>query len=67
MYVILRTGDDYPRIYVTIGLVFQLPARSAWLLARLSRGPERSVLEYVSTGPERKRSQKPGSAGVVTS
>jgi hypothetical protein len=34
--------------------------------ARLSRGPKRSVLEYESIGPERKRSQNPKSAGVVT-
>ncbi len=48
-------------------LIYQPPARQAWLLARLSRGLERSVGGYVSTGPQRKRSQKPGSAGVVTS
>ncbi len=56
-----------PRLQLTIGLVSQLPARQAWFLARISRGPERSVLAYVSTGPERKRSQKPGSAGVLSS
>jgi len=44
----------------------RLPTRQAWLLARLSRAPERSVLLYVSTGAERKRSQKPRSAGVLT-
>ena len=41
-------------------------ARQARFLAKFSRGLERSVLEYVSTGPQRKRSQGPGSAGVVT-
>src|SRR5260221_4633593 len=43
----------------------QSPAWQAWLLARLSRAPERSVLEYVSTGAQRKRSQKPRSPGVL--
>ena len=62
-----RSGFPPSRLPLTIGLIFQLPARQAWVLARLSRGPERIVLEYVSTGPERKRSQNPGSAGVVTS
>ena len=55
-----------PRLPLPIGLICQLPAREAWVLARLSRGPERSVRGYVSTGPQRKRSQNPGSAGVVT-
>ena len=54
------------RLTLTFSQIFQLPARQAWLLARLSRGPERSVRRYVSTGPQRKRSQKPGSAGVLT-
>jgi hypothetical protein len=55
-----------------VGVARQLPARQAWLLARLSRGPSDrgrlpgTVLEYVSTGPQRKRRQKPGSAGVAT-
>ena len=37
------------------------------VLARLSRAPERSVGVYVSTGAQRKRSQNPKSAGVLTS
>ena len=56
-----------PRLPLTIGLISQLPARQAWLLARLWRGPKRSVRGYVSIGPEPKRSQKPGSAGVLNS
>jgi hypothetical protein len=43
------------------------PARQVWVLARLSRAPERSVQKYVSTGAQRKRSQDPKSAGVLTS
>ena len=42
-------------ILLTIGLISQLPARQARLLARLSRGPELRSRGYVSTGPERKR------------
>src|SRR5438034_10830994 len=42
------------------------PPAKFGVLARLSRGPKRSVLEYVSIGPQRKRSQNPKSAGVVT-
>jgi predicted RND superfamily exporter protein len=65
-----------------VAAVLALPAVLAWLnarrstahppgkfgvLARLSRGPERSVLTYVSTEPQRKRSQDPKSAGVPKS
>jgi hypothetical protein len=67
---LLVTHEKYsppPRLPPTIGLIFQLPARSAWVLARLSRGPELRSRWYVSTGPERKGSQNPGSVGVVTS
>jgi hypothetical protein len=42
------------------------PGRLAWALAKPSRGPERSVLEYVSTGPETRRSQRPKTAAVLT-
>src|SRR5882724_5523289 len=52
---------------LTFSQIFQLPARQAWVLARLSRGPKRSIRGYVSIGPERKRSQNPGSAGAFNS
>src|SRR5207244_9490133 len=48
-----------------LSITSQPPALQAWVFARLSRGPERSVLEYVSTGPQRKRSQNPKSAGLL--
>jgi hypothetical protein len=40
------------------------PGCQVWPLAKPSRGPERSVLEYVSTGPEARRSQRAKSATV---
>ena len=41
------------------------PPAKFGLLARLSRGPKRSVGCYVSIGPQRKRSPNPKSAGVL--
>ncbi len=40
------------------------PGCQVWPLTKPSRGPERSVLGYVSTGPEARRSQRAKSATV---
>ncbi len=42
------------------------PGSQVWALAQPSRGPERSVLEYVSTGPQARHSQGSKSGPVVT-
>jgi hypothetical protein len=61
-----RRQRAFPALPANRQTLKEHPPAKFGLLARLSRGPKRSVLEYVSIGPQRKRSQNPKSAGVVT-